>query len=54
MTVTVCISTVLCGTVDVICITNTRYQKRKDNVKNKFTFIDRYDVSCINKEEAAM
>ena len=31
------------NTVDVIRITNTRYQKRKDNVKKKFILIYRYN-----------
>ena len=30
--------------VDVICITNTRHQKLKDTVKQKFVFIYRYWV----------
>ena len=40
------------NTVDVICITNTRHQKRKDNVKNKFIFIYGYNNTCIDNEEA--
>ena len=42
------------NTVGGIGITNTRYQKLKDNVKNKFIFIDRYKNSCIDNEEAAI
>ena len=42
------------NTVDVIHITNTKYQKWKDNVKRKFIFIYRYNDSCIDNEEAAI
>ena len=38
--------------VDVTCITNTRYQKWKYNMKKKFIFIYRYDYLCINNKEA--
>lgn len=37
--------------VDIICITNTRYQKWKDNVKEKFTFIDRCKDSCFDNKQ---
>ena len=43
-----------CNTVDVICITNTRHQKWKQNVKKEFIFIYRYNDSCIDNEEAAI
>ena len=42
------------NTVDVICITNTRHQKWKDNVKNEFAFIYRYNDSYIDNKEAAI
>ena len=42
------------NTVDFICITNTRHQKWKDNVKKKFMFIYKYSNSCIDNVEAAI
>ena len=42
------------NTVDVICVTNTRHQKRKDNMKKKYIFIYRYNDSCTDNEEAAV
>ena len=41
------------NTVVVTCVTNTRHQKWKDNVKKKLLFIYRYD-SCIDNKEAAL
>ena len=42
------------NTVDVMNITNTRYQKWKENVKKKFIFIYMYKDSHIDNEEAAI
>ena len=42
------------NTVDVICITKTRHQKWKDNVKKKFIFIYKYRNSFIDNVEAAI
>lgn len=38
----------------LICISNTRQQKWKDNVKKKFVFIYRYNDSGTDNEEAAI
>ena len=46
---TAILSYMIQNTVDVIRITNTKYQKWKDHVKKKFIFI-----SCIDNEEAAI
>ena len=48
------LSNMIQKTVDVICITNTRHQKWKGNVKRKLVFIYRYNDSCIDNEEAAV
>ena len=48
------VSSMIQNTVDVICITKTRYQKWKDNVKQKFIFIYRYNDSCIDNKDAAI
>ena len=42
------------NTADVICITNTRRQRLKDNVKCKFIFIYRCNDSGIDNKEAAI
>lgn len=38
------------NTVGIICITNMRHQKWKDNVEKKFILIYRYNDSCIEKQ----
>ena len=48
------LSYTLQNTVDVMCVTNTRHQKGKKNVKKKFMFIYRYSDPCIDNEESAI
>ena len=39
------------NTVGIICITNMRHQKWKNNVEKKFIFFYRYNNSGIDNEE---
>lgn len=54
--VSTCINIALLSenTVDVICTTNTRHQKGKDNMKKQFIFIYRYNSLCVDNKEAVV